>query len=103
MQKEINPVIVWGALGLVVIVVIVIAYRVLGSRGFNPDRTGSEQKIEEFQKTGKFYQPPPQAIPGGGGMGGPPGMGGAPMGMPTGPPSMGGTPGGIPTGPPGGR
>lgn len=99
-KRELPPGIVWAIIGVVVVVVVLIGYRVLGPRGSKADTTGSEETIKRVKETGVFYQPPAGApVPGAGGVRPEPyggvGGGGAPM------PMMGGPPGGTaPTGPP---
>jgi len=57
MQNEMNPVVVWAVIG--VIVVGLIGFFIW--RGHAPSKMetgGSENAMEQFKKTGTFYQPP---------------------------------------------
>jgi hypothetical protein len=80
-KKEIPPVVVWVILGVIVLIVAGVGYRLFGPRNVEMDKTGSEESIKQFQETGTFYTPPPGVVPGapGGGMA-PPGGGMAPPG-----------------------
>ncbi len=81
MKKEVNPVVFWVALALVLIVVVAVGYRYVGSPGFKPDTKGSEETIKRVQEGQPMYQPPADApVPrppqqgGGAGQGGGGGM-----------------------------
>lgn len=75
MKQEVNPVVMWVTLGVILCVVVVIGFRVL-----NPSHakqtTGSEDAMKKVQETGRFYTPP-IAVPGGGNSGGFAGSAGA--------------------------
>ncbi len=98
LKKEVDPKVLWLALGVVLIAVIFIGYRMLGSSGYKGTKAGGEEVQKKFKETGTFYQPPPGIVSGGG----PSAPSGA-MGMPPGMTSPGGgTAGGVPGGPGGG-
>lgn len=61
MKQQIHPAIVWVGLGVVLVVVIAIGFKVLNSQ-YTKDTKGSDQTMEKFKKEGSFYNPP---IPGG--------------------------------------
>ena len=77
MKNQLSPAMVAVILGVVLVVVVVIGYKMLASGGFKADKTGSEQSVKKAQEQGYFYKPPAGAPI--------PGMGGA--GNPTGPPT----------------
>ena len=69
MKKEVSPVFFGLALAVVLVVVVVVGYKMIGSRGFNKDTKGSEGTMKKVQETGKFYVPPADApVPGAGGV-----------------------------------
>lgn len=78
MQKELNPVIVFGAIGVIAVVVIVVGYIVLGPKRFVPDTKGSEADMKRVIEKGEPMYRPPANVPG---LGGAPG-GGPPPGAP---------------------
>ena len=78
MQKELNPVIVFGAIGVIAIVVIVVGYIVLGPKRFVADTKGSENDMKRVQQGEMLYRPP-SGVPG---LATPGGPGGAPPGAP---------------------
>ena len=96
LKKEVDPRVLWVALGIVLIGVIFIGYRMLGSPGYKAAATGGEDIQKKFKETGTFYQPPPGIVPNSNSTGPPGGMG-----MPPGMSTPGGA-GGMPTGPGGG-
>ena len=60
-QNEIDSRIVYGVLGVVLIVVIGFFVWRLRTPAFNPQTTGSEAYQRHLQQGGTFYQPPPGA------------------------------------------
>jgi len=88
MKSEINPVVFWGAIGVVAVGLLLFwVFRARTSSQF--ETTGSEKQIEQVKKTGKFYTPP-AGVPGVAPQGGYAYPAGAPGAAP------GGAPGGIP-------
>jgi len=96
LKKEVDPKVLWLSLGVVLIAVIFIGYRMLGGPGYKANTSGGEEIQKKYKETGTFYQPPPGIVSGSG----PSAPSGA-MGMPPGMAS-GGTAGGVPGGPGGG-
>jgi hypothetical protein len=92
LKSELNPMIFWAALGVVILGVIgFVVFRMRTPSGFQT--TGSEAQIEKVKKTGEFYRPPA----------GVPGLGGnAPGYMPPGAPGMPGAAPGVTAPMPGG-
>jgi hypothetical protein len=76
-KNEVSPALMWVVLGVVLVGVVFIGYRMLGPKNFNAQTKGSENSIQKYQQTGEFYKPPPGVVP----------------------QSSAGMPGGVPTGP----
>lgn len=84
MKKELNPVIVFGLIGVAVIAVIVAGFVMLGPKRFVEEKTGSEKDMKRVQSGEPMYRPPA----------GVPGLSGGPGGsMPPGAPGPGMAPG----------
>jgi hypothetical protein len=62
-KNEVSPAIMWVVLGVVLVGVVFIGYRMLGPKGFNAQTKGSEPAIQKYQQTGEFYKPPPGVVP----------------------------------------
>jgi hypothetical protein len=64
LKKEVNPVVMVLIVGVVVIGVVAIGYKMLGPKSYNADKAGSDATMQNFQKTGEFYKPPPGIVQG---------------------------------------
>ena len=60
-QNELDPRIAYTVLGIIAVLVIgLFIWRMRGPT-FQPQTTGSEAYQREYERTGRFYQPPPGA------------------------------------------
>jgi hypothetical protein len=99
MKNEINPMVFWGIVG-VVAVVVVVGLVLRNTGGFREQRSGSQGAIQQYQQTGQFYKPPagapvPGGAPGTSGAPGLPAMPGGALGAPMYAPPGGVVPGGT--------
>ena len=83
MKQQVSPGVMALVLGIVVVVVVIIGFRMLGSKSYQADKAGGQKEMDTFKQTGQFYKPPEGIVPGSR-------SGGPPMGLPTGPPGGGG-------------
>ncbi len=58
MKKELNPVVVYVIIGVVVVVVLGLGYTMFGPKPVNYEKAGSEQMMQKVQSGGKMYEPP---------------------------------------------
>jgi hypothetical protein len=65
-SSEVNPLVFWGVLGVVVLIAIGVGFLFLGGGGDQSgDQSGTAEVIQQIQETGTFYQPPAGApVPG---------------------------------------
>ena len=75
-RKEVSPTVVWVVLGVLIVIVAVVGYKMFAPRSFKGDTAGSEQAIQNVKQGGTFYTPPAGAPV--------PGAGGTPTTMPSG-------------------
>ncbi len=66
MKKQLNPAVSWVIIITLVVVVVGVAYSVLGPKPINYDAKGSEQLMDKVKNGGKMYDPPGKKTPSGG-------------------------------------
>jgi len=74
-KKELSPAIAWVAVVVVVLLVVFVGYKFMAGPGPNMDKKAADATMQKVQAGGKMYEPPPGAIPNGGGR--PTGIGGS--------------------------
>lgn len=65
-SSEMNPLVFWGIIGVVVLVALGAGYFFLGSSGYRSSgNTSTEEVMQQVEQTGTFYSPPAGApVPG---------------------------------------